>query len=128
MKVSSSRQPPPKVTTTTLRLRDFGDAKAFADERLIRVPAAVAPVTKRKNSRLLQDTASISSRGLRWSDDNLGGKTMALLSVRRHPKAFAPVEDYKKRYEDFAPLNAAPISRRTRYSDGCERPMNKLKR
>ena len=57
--VSSSRQPPPNVTTTTRRLGLRGTARAdFAEN-----PNDVAPVTVLKNSLRLRETDSIASRG-----------------------------------------------------------------
>jgi len=65
MKVSSSRAPPPNVTTTTLRrLR----AAAPGCGKTNRAPAAVAPVTARRNSRRLQETAREASSGLAASN------------------------------------------------------------
>jgi hypothetical protein len=66
MKVSSSRQPPPKVTTTAFRLDRLGDTKDLPGESPNRVAAAVAPVTTLRKSRRLQETASVTPRGLSW--------------------------------------------------------------
>src|SRR5579872_2676330 len=68
MKVSSSRQPPPNVTTTARRFRVPGAARAGFEEKLNDARLAVAPVTSRRNSLRLRETDSMASRGFKRSD------------------------------------------------------------
>jgi hypothetical protein len=63
MKVSSSRAPPPNVTTTALRPR--GVAIAHRGAMIGKALAAAAPVTSRRKVRRLNETVWAISRGLR---------------------------------------------------------------
>src|SRR5437870_4366264 len=78
--VSSSRQPPPNVTTTTLRLRLGGAAQADFEKKPNDAPPAVAPVTSDKNSLRLRETDSVTSRGFEKSGLTIRGSERRLLS------------------------------------------------
>src|SRR5580658_6379193 len=63
MKVSSSRAPPPKVTTTALRFLGIANARKAVGPK--KVAAEAAPVAARRKVRRLREIAWEISLGLR---------------------------------------------------------------